>query len=206
MEELAVRAAARRLDVTEILAEGRAFLAASPATMAALGRHLAQRFPGHDANALAYSLRFLEPILQVPPRGMWRTSHQATWTTVEAWLGRPIPTTTDEAAIVLRCLAAFGPASVRDVQAWCWRTKLGAVLEELRPGRVTFRDADGVELFDLADAPRPHSDTPAPVRFLPECDNLLLSHRDRSRFVGAGLTSDRFWRGSLLVEGMLAGT
>jgi hypothetical protein len=92
------------------------------------------------------------------------------------------------------------------VQAWCWRTKLGAVLEELRPGRVTFRDADGVELFDLADAPRPHSDTPAPVRFLPECDNLLLSHRDRSRFVGAGLTSDRFWRGSLLVEGMLAGT
>lgn len=200
---------ARHLDglqVADVLAEGRAFLAASPATTAALGRHLAEHFPGHQANALAYSLRFLEPILQVPPRGMWRRSHQATWTTVEAWLGRPMPSTTDDSEIVLRYLAAFGPASVRDVQAWCWRTKLGVVLEELRPRLVTFRDANGVELFDLPDAPRPHPDTPAPVRFLPEYDNLLLSHRDRSRFAGRELTYDRFWHGSLLVDGVLAGT
>ena len=110
---------------------------------------------------------------------------------------------------MLRYLAAFGPASVADVTTWCRLTGLREVVERLRPQLVTFRDERGRELFDLPDAPRPAADTPAPVRFLPEYDNVLLSHDDRSRFVRP---EDRdvlapAWTigwGSVLVDGIVS--
>ena len=113
--------------------------------------------------------------------------------------------------MVLRYLAAFGPASVADVTTWCRLTGLREVMERLRPRLVIFRDERSRELFDLPDAPRPGRETPAPVRFLPEYDNVLLSHDDRSRFVSQ---SDRallgpVWSvgwGAVLHDGRVRGT
>jgi hypothetical protein len=85
-------------------------------------------------------------------------------------------------------------------------TKLREAFERVRPRLLVVRDEDGRELFDLPDAPRPPADTPAPVRFLPEYDNLFLSHDDRSRLADRPIFTERMgWKGSVFVDGFLAG-
>ncbi len=143
----------------------------------------------------------------MPPRGLWTKGALPTWTTTEAWLGKPPRKRVTLDVLVLRYLAAFGPASVADAQAWCGLTRLREVVERLRPRLVTFQDEQGVELFDLLDAPRPPEDTPAPVRFLPQYDNVFLGHADRSRITaarGSPAVGDNETVRMLLVDGSLA--
>jgi hypothetical protein len=172
----------RGVDLDPIVEAGRNALE-EPRTGTELRALLSARFPELDPAALAYACQMRLALVQVPPRGLWGTSAQVRWTTAEAWLGQPLEADPSLDDLVLRYLAAFGPASAADVTRWCRLTGLRHVLERLRPRLVTFRDERGRELFDLPDAPRPDPDTPAPVRFLPEYDNILLSHDDRSRFV-----------------------
>jgi hypothetical protein len=111
---------------------------------------------------------------------------------------------------VLRDLGAFGPASVRDVQAWCGLTRLREVVDRLGSQLRRFRTEDGAELVDVPDAPLPDPELPAPVRFLAEYDNVLLSHADRSRVVAEGdhvplQGGPGGWTGSLLVDGLMRG-
>ena len=146
--------------------------------------------------------------VQVPPRGLWGRSAQVRSTTAESWLGRPFVADPSIDSVVLRYFAAFGPASVADVTTWCRLTGMREVVERLRPRLVTFRDERGRELFDLPDAPRPRPETPAPVRFLPEYDNVVLSHDDRSRFFDRRRCSAAWWTigwGSVLHDGVVSG-
>ena len=100
--------------------------------------------------------------------------------------------------MVLRYLAAFGPATVADAQSWSGLTRLAEVVERLAPELVSFRADDGRVLHDLPDAPRPGPDVPAPVRFLPQYDNVLLGHADRSR-IASSTAAAAVGRGAPLV-------
>jgi hypothetical protein len=176
------------VDVAEVIAAGRAALADTPGTTASLGRALAQRWPDHDRNALAYAVRFCVPLAQLPPRGtsLERQGGQAVVAPVEELLGRPLATESAPDALLLRYLAAFGPASVSDMRMWSGLPGLAAAVDRLRPGLRAFRDERGRELLDLPDAPIATGEEPAPPRFLPWFDNILLGHDDRSRVLPYG--------------------
>ncbi|MFB6715456.1 MULTISPECIES: winged helix DNA-binding domain-containing protein [unclassified Streptomyces] len=179
-----------------------------PRTPREIREALLAEWPDADPQSLGVAARCLLPLVQVTPRGVWGRSGEVALTTVEHWLGRPSGPVPAPDATVLRYLGAFGPASVRDMQAWAGLTRMREVFERLRPRLITFRDENGVELFDLPDAPRPDEDTPAPPRFLPEFDNVLLGHADRSRVIppryrGRNGNGNQAY-GSVLVDGFLA--
>lgn len=202
--------ALRGVDLDAVLAFARPLLAERPRTGSEFRAALAERFPDADASALAYACRNLLAFVQVPPRGVWGTTAQVTSTTAEAWLGRPLAANPSIDEIVVRYLAAFGPATVADVATWSRLTGLREVVERLRPRLRTFRDEYGRELFDLPDAPWPAAETPAPPRFLPEYDNVLLSHEDRSRFISRDLRArlsrlPGLGHGAVLHDGFVCG-
>jgi hypothetical protein len=193
------------LDRAALAAAGRALVEEQPQTFSALGAQLAEQWPERDPEALANAIRALVPLVQIPPRGVWGAGGLAIHTSAESWLGQPLHPNPSIETTVLRYLAAFGPATVADAQAWSGLTGLRPVLERLRPQLRAFRDEAGRELFDLPDAPRPDPDSPAPPRFLPEYDNLLVSHAVRTRVVADGYFQRAFTRGAFLVDGFVAG-
>jgi hypothetical protein len=209
------------VDPDALAAAGRSLVEAEPMTFSQLGQELAARWPDHPPAALAQGVRAFVPLVQVPPRAVWGQAGQSLHTSAEHWLahrrpaagpdspGRPA-TRAELAQLVTRYLGAFGPATVRDVQAWSGLTGLKEVLEQLRPALVTFRDEQGAELFDLPTAPRPGGEVPAPVRLVAEFDNLVLSHAERSRVIGAEATKRLYTingviPGAVLIGGFVAG-
>jgi hypothetical protein len=194
------------LDMDALAAAGRALVEERPRTHIELGSHLQSRWPDRDPTALGIAVRALVPLVQVPPRGVWGRSGPAAHTSAEAWLGRPLLRNPSLDEIVRRYLRAFGPASVADVQTWSGLAGLRAVLKRLRPRLRTFTDERGRELFDVPDGPLPEVDTPAPPRFLPEYDNALLSHSDRTRIIADEHRNRIFTKGGFLVDGFARGT
>ncbi|WP_254903947.1 winged helix DNA-binding domain-containing protein [Streptomonospora nanhaiensis] len=203
------------LDFAEVERAGRAALADKPLPFSALGRALAEHgrragWGERDPQALANLVRTRVALVQVPPRGQWGRSGTAAHTPIETWPGRALAPDPSVSRLVLRYLAAFGPASVRDVQHWSGLTRLAEVVDGLRRGLEVFTGPDGRELFDLPDAPRPDPDTPAPVRFCYEYDNLLRSHADTARLVAVRLRDHGFNAkngvdpGTVLVDGTVA--
>jgi hypothetical protein len=154
-----------------------------PRTFADLRPLLSELEPPRDQSALAYAVRTQIPLVQVPSDGVWGYSGKAPFTIPERWFGRSPSGSEGARDLVLKYLAAFGPATVRDVQTWSGRTQLKQSVEEIKAELRTFRDEKGNELFDLANAPLPPADTPAQPRFVPDYDNLVLSHAERGRVV-----------------------
>jgi hypothetical protein len=174
--------AIRELDHEAVLAEARArFPARIP--------DLKDLVP--EGSNPAYFRDFVQsnlPLVRVPPAGTWGVGGSPVQELVE--VGEA-----DVDGLVHRYLAAFGPATVRDAQAWSGLTGLGEVfarldLEELGNG-----------YFDLPGAPRPGADVPAPVRFLPRFDNVPIGYADRSRFGDVVIGKP-----TILVDGVVAGT
>ncbi|HEY2521686.1 MAG TPA: winged helix DNA-binding domain-containing protein [Streptosporangiaceae bacterium] len=202
------------VDLAAVREAGRALTTTGPLTFAELGAALTATWPGHPADALAQAVRAQVPLVQVPPRAVWGKSGLARHTPADVWLGRPVTEPASRpralAALVERYLAAFGPATVQDVQAWSGLTRLREVVEPMRDRLRVFADEAGRELFDLPDGPRPGPDVPAPARLAAEYDNLILSHDDRTR-VMAEADRQRLFRqlnsfpGSVLLDGFVAG-
>jgi hypothetical protein len=200
------------VDAATVAAAAREVLDEQALTAKELGVTLAGRWPDVPSGSLAHVARGLLPLVQVPPRAVWGRSGQTRYQTAEHWLDRPLDAAPDPARLALRYLAAFGPATVADMQTWSGLTRLREAVEPLRPALRVATDPAGRELFDLPDAPRPPADLPVPVRFLPEFDNLLLAHADRTRAMTEELRKRLFgvkngvFPGTFLVDGFLRGS
>lgn len=190
----------------EVVAHGTALLREEPRTSAALRTAFAARFPAADPTAVAAALHFWVPLVQLPPRGVWGAGGEAVFGLLEDWLGQPLGTP-DPAALVRRYLAAFGPASVADVQKWSGLTGLKDHVGGLR----TYTAEDGRALHDVPDGELADPDRPVAARYVADFDNLVLGHADRTRVLpevhrGRVMTVNGIVRGTILVDGFVAGT
>jgi winged helix DNA-binding protein len=204
--QLQYRREVEGIDLEELAATAARLLEERPRTRAELGPALGERWPDRDAGSLSWAASYLLPLVQVPPRGLWNRSGPSAFTTLGAWLDAPTGGDDTPDDTILRYLAAFGPSTIADARTWSGLSDLGPVFERLRPRLRTFRDERGRQLFDVPDAPLPDADVTAPVRFLPEYDNLFIAHADRSRIVAEDHRKRMFaagW-GQVVVDGFLS--
>lgn len=205
------------LDAVALVTEALGLLAGGTLPRKELARRLAERHPGRDGRILAGQVELRTPLVHGPATGAWGSwgnRSAVSVTPAESWLGQPMAVVAGKDSakeLVRRYLAAFGPAGVPDVQAWCGLTRLGEVVTEMRAELRRYCAPDGRELFDLADAELPDPDTPAPVRLLPAYDNALLGHADRTRVISdedrkSVMPGQARVRPTFLVDGWVHGT
>ncbi len=204
-------ARAEGLDPEQVLPAARKLLKGSPMTFDEIRAALQERFPEVNDRALGYAVRTLLALVMVPSEtGLWGFERVSRFTLAEEWIGEPSPEP-DSQALVRRYLGAFGPASAADVQVWSGVKGMKKVLDGMREELSVFADERGRELFDLPGAPRPDGRVSAPPRYLPEFDNLVLAHDDRSRVIADEhrplvTTKNLRVRATFLVDGVVAGT
>jgi hypothetical protein len=206
-----LRERADGFDLEELIKEARAHFGQEPRSFTELRAHLLSLHPNGDERAMGYAIRTQLPLVQVPTEATWGYPATADFALAEEWLGKKLGgSDATPHALVLRYLAALGPATVSDAQAWTGLQGLREAFDALRPKLSVFKGERGKELFDLPDAPRPPEDVAAPARFLPEFDNLIVSRTD-ARFLAAHHRSSVFLSAlrvlpTFLVDGFVAGT
>jgi len=173
---------------------------------------LLSRFPDAHERWMGYAVRMQLPLVQVPAEGeAWGFPADSDFALAEHWLKTKVGAGAGPGSLVLRYLAAFGPATTADIQGWLGIRGVAELLAPIREKLLTFEDARGREVFDLPKAPRPGTDVEAPVRFLPEYDSLILAHADRSRIIDeahrkALVTKNLIVPATFLVDGRVNGT
>lgn len=202
---------AKGLEPDKVLPVATALYQREPMNFNQLRPLLRAEFPDVNERALGYTVRTQLPLVMVPTEDRWGYPSVADFTLAQDWLTEPLSDDDSPDELVRRYLAAFGPATAADVQTWSGLRGAKTILARLRPELVTVLDENGREMFDLPDAPRPPADTPAPARFLPEFDNLVLSHADRTRVIadehrGLVVTKNLRVRASVLYDGFACGT
>ncbi|MFA1539851.1 winged helix DNA-binding domain-containing protein [Actinomadura monticuli] len=195
-------------DLDELAKEARRLLDGRTLTRPQLARKLAEQWPDRDVQALGWTVQALVPVVHPPPSGTWNTGGATPFALAEDWIGEPLQQPAPE-RLIRRYLSAFGPASVKDFQMWSGMRRMDADFGELRPALQVYKDENGVELFDLPDIPFP-DDRPAPVRFLPAFDNLILAYADRTRMMTdehrKAVCVGAITKPTLLVDGRVHGT
>ncbi|MBI1278903.1 MAG: winged helix DNA-binding domain-containing protein [Anaerolineaceae bacterium] len=173
------------IDKDRVLKVAHDFIAEKPRTFAEISTMLSTEMPDSDVGAMRYTVRTHIPLVQVPVTTGWSYPGTPAFTLADDWLGKSISPEDHTRELVLRYLATFGPATIADVQTWSFLklADLKVIIESLRPELIVYRDEKKKELFDVKDAPLPDANRSVPIRFLPEFDNLLLSHKVRTRVV-----------------------
>jgi hypothetical protein len=200
---------ARGVPTDDLVATTRRLLEKGPLPVKELGERLAECFAGVPAAALAHVARERAPMVQVPPRGLWKHSGGVVYQTVEDYLGRPMRQV-DEHELVRRYLRAFGPATPADMTVWSRVTRLGPVFSSMKDELVVVECEDGTRRYDVPGAPYAEGGTPAPVRMLGAYDNVWLSHANRDHIVPVDVRPR--WMGvnggvgsTIFVDGFMAG-
>jgi hypothetical protein len=172
-----LRDRAAALDVAALGRAAEAYLG-EPHDFEDIRAHLLTAFPGGDERAMGYAVRMGLPLVQVPGAGPWGFPAHAGFVSAKAWLGKaPAPCTTPD-ALVLRYLAALGPATIKDAESWLGLGGLAPAFARLQSRLAVVGGTARAPLYDLPDAPRPDGDTPAPIRFLPEWDSVVVTRAD----------------------------
>lgn len=199
------------LDLEGLARTARACLEKSACTFDELRPQLKKAWPRVDERALGYAVRTHLPLVQVPEDTRWGWPAASTFAVAESWLEGRFASAEDLRPLLLRYLAAFGPATVADAQGWLGMRGLKDAFDALRPKLALLHDERGRELFDLPKAPRPSAAAKAPARFLPDFDNLLLGHADRARVIADEhrpkvITKNLRIPPTFLVDGFVRGT
>ncbi|MBB5914522.1 hypothetical protein BJY24_003389 [Nocardia transvalensis] len=197
------------LDPETVRRSGEKALGDEPMSAADLRIRAAEEFPDRDPGAVTQTWLYQLPVLQTPPRGLWKNNSRPVWSRIEPWLGTPLDPGYPLEELVIRYLRAFGPAATMDVQTWSRLLGIKEAVDRLGDRVRTYTDERGRTLYDAADAELTDPDVPAPVRFLGWYDNLYLSHQDRARIIpdGAPAPLQRMATqvSPVLVDGYLAG-
>jgi hypothetical protein len=209
-QESIVKGRGVEVDVKALVQVAREFLTKEPRTFAEISTMLTELHPDQDVGAMRYTVRTHLPMVQVPISTGWSYPSTPKFTLADVWLGKPISDEENLRELVFRYLAAFGPATATGMQTWSGLAKLKDVFEKLKPELRVYRDETKREVFDLPDIDLPDADTPAPIRFLPEFDNLLLSHSKRTRVVADEHRKQVYLPGlrvaaTILVDGFVRG-
>jgi hypothetical protein len=203
---------ARHLSTEQLDAVVRPLLGDASKTHKEIGQALAEVHPDIPETALRHVTRERLPLLQVPPRGLWKRSGGVVYAYVDRYLGRPFAEA-DVETLVLRYLRAYGPAAPADMTKWSMVTRLGPVFTAMAKADrlTTCVDEHGRTLYDVPDGVVADEDLELPAVMLGTYDNIFLSHADRDRI--APDDARKRWMGpnggvghTLFVDGLLAGS